>query len=310
MIYLFTLFFKNSMKSTPLPAGTLLLVAAIVMIWGSSFPIIKIVLQEIPPLTFRAVIAPFGIIVLVAIALISRKSVPRPQGQWKQLALTSIFNITGWFTLSALGISLMRSGHASIIAFTMPFWASLFSMWFIGETPTLRRILGLGLGLAGIAVLLLSKFSEIDFSPLGLLFMFGAAISWGIGTALQKKIAWKIPSLFVVLWQLVIGGLPIMVASFFFEAGKLEPISPQAFMLLLYILLVPILFNWYAWFKIVSILPVTVASVSTLMVPVIGVITSNLVLGESLGFYEFGALVLVCSGLALVLIPKKTNKFL
>jgi drug/metabolite transporter (DMT)-like permease len=60
---------------------------------------------------------------------------------------------------------------------------------------------------------------------------------------------------------------------------------------------------WFAWFKIVRLVPVSVSSVSVLMVPVVGVISGSLVLGEVIGWREVAALGLVCCALALVLIP-------
>ncbi|MBF0277877.1 MAG: DMT family transporter [SAR324 cluster bacterium] len=296
------------MNSNYIPPRILLLLSALIFVWGCSFPILKIGLREIPPLTFRASVVPFGILVLSVLALISRHSSILPRGQWRTLMLTSVFNVTGWFVLSAYGLSLLGSGHAIIIAYTMPLWASLFSMIFIGEEATVRRIAGLCFGLAGMAVLLSGKFGMINFSPMGLVCMFGAAISWGIGTVLQKRTTWNIHSLLVAQWQFVIGGLPIAVAALLFEVPDLQPVSWKAIAVVVYTLLFPLLFCWFAWFKIVSILPVTVASVSTMIIPVIGVITSNLILGEAIGKYEIGALCLVCTGLAFVLIPPGSKR--
>ena len=119
------------------------------------------------------------------------------------------FAILGWMVFSAYGVSLMPAGRASIIAFTMPLWATLAAAWVLGERITLVKVLGLILGLSGLGVLIGSDLIILQRAPVGALFMLLAAISWAIGTVLVKHIKWKLPTLSNIAWQLLLSAVPV-----------------------------------------------------------------------------------------------------
>ncbi len=205
-----------------------LMLAAVIVFWGTSWPILKIGLNEIPPFTYRGLIAPTAAVLLFGLGLVMKEKMIRPTGQWGALILASALNVTGWHVFSAFGIKLMGSGHASIIAFTMPLWAVLLSMIFIGERPTFRRIAGLVVGLAGLGVLLIGKFGVLEAAPLGVVFMLLSALCWGAGTVVQKRTDWKLPPFTLAGGQFLIGGLPIAIVALIVEAPDLEPVSAVA----------------------------------------------------------------------------------
>ena len=276
--------------------------------WGVSWPFLKIALTEIPPWTFRGLIAPAAAILVFGIGTLLKHDLGRPTGQWREIALAALLNITFWHVFSAFGIKLLGGGQASIIAYTMPLWAVLFSTWLIGETLTLARIAGLGAGMAGLAVLVSGEFGILASSPHGALFMLIAACAWGAGTTLQKKVKWKISPVSLVGWQLLIGGLPITITAFFIDAGSWEPVSTVAVWSTIFVLVYPIILCWFAWFTIVDQVPVAVSTVSILAVPALGVGSSVLVLGEAIGWREIASLLLICTAIALVLKPDKSAK--
>ncbi len=293
------------MKSDSLPPAGLVLLAALTLGWGTAWPFMKIALTEIPPWMFRGLIAPFAGLFLFSLAALMKEGVRLPNGQWRPLLVAALFNVTGWHVFSAQGLRLLESGHASIIAYTMPLWAVIFGVAFASERITLQRLAGLVLGLAGMAVLLSGEFGIFAISPLGTLFMFGSAISWGAGTVIQKRTVWQLPPLSLAGWQLLIGGLPITAVAIVVDVPHLEPVSAAAVWSTLYVLTIPVVFCQFAWFKIVGWVPISVASVSTQIIPVVAVISGAIVLGEVIGLREIGALVLVCAALALVLLPSR-----
>ena len=167
-----------------------LMLAMVIVFWGTSWPILKIGLNEIPPFTYRDLIAPTAAVLLFGLGLVMKEKMIRPTGQWGALILASALNVTGWHVFSAFGIKLMGSGHASIIAFTMPLWAVLLSMIFIGERPTFRRIAGLVVGLAGLGVLLIGKFGVLQAGAPGrrLHASVGAMLGGGNGGAKTHRL--------------------------------------------------------------------------------------------------------------------------
>ncbi|MEE2761483.1 MAG: DMT family transporter [Pseudomonadota bacterium] len=288
-----------------LSASGYVLVFLVIIGWGTSWPFLKIALSEIPPWTFRGLIAPTAAIFTFAIAIFMKQSIRIPRHQWRVMLFASALNITIWHILSAMAIRLMGSGQAAIIAYTMPLWASLLSMVFIGEQPTRRRILGLFSGLTGLAVLVSGELGVFAAAPLGTIFMLLAALSWGAGTVVQKRVHWEMPAAAVAGWQLLIGGFPVSIVALIVEAPHLQPVSAAAAWSTVFVLVYPIIFCWFAWFAIIRQVPVMVSTVSIMLVPVLGVIFGNLVLNEPIGWREVVSLTLVCGALGLVLTPPK-----
>ena len=204
---------------------------------------------------------------------------------------------------SAYGVSLMPAGRASIIAFTMPVWASLLGFFLIDEKIKRTTIAGLLLGFAGLAVLMGEDVQVLGTAPLGALFMLGAALSWAIGTVLFKKYKSAVPVSTLVGWQLAAAAVPITVVATFVEpVPDLTQLSAKAILALVYVFALPMVFCQWAFFKVVSIFPANIASMGTLAVPIVGVYSSALILGEPVGWRELIALLLICAALTCVLV--------
>ena len=295
------------MEKTGLTKTGFFLLIVIIFGWGTSGPFLKIGLDEIPPWTYRGLIAPTAALFIFSVGFISRQRMRVPAGQWKPLIVASLFNVMFWHIFSAWGIRLLASGQASIIAYTMPLWAVLFSMIINKESPTLQRIVGLGIGLLGLGTLTIGTLGIYELSPNGSIMMLIAAASWGIGTAIHKRVEWKMPAVALAGWQLLLGGLPITIIAIFVEhelwPTLISTVSVAAIFSTILVLVYPIIFCWFAWFRIVSEVPVSVSAVSIMLVPVIGVYSGHIILQEPIGLREILGLLLVCSSLALVLLP-------
>ena len=283
------------------------LLIAIIIGWGTSWPFLKISLSEIPPLTFRGLIAPTAAVFILLVGFLSRGKIKVPAGQWKPLIIASLFNVMIWHIFSAWGIRLLASGQASIIAYTMPLWAVLFSILINKDRPTTQRTVGLVAGLLGLGTLTIGDLGIYKIAPMGSTLMLIAAISWGMGTAIHKRVKWQMPAATLAGWQLLLGGLPITIIAIFLERdlwpAVINTISLEAILSTILILVYPIIFCWIAWFRIISELPVSISAVSIMLVPVIGVYSGHLILQEPVSLREIGGLLLVCSALALVLLP-------
>jgi drug/metabolite transporter (DMT)-like permease len=204
---------------------------------------------------------------------------------------------------SAYGVSQMPAGRASIIAFTMPLWATLIAAYVLGERITITKVAGLLLGLLGLGVLIGPDLLILKRAPVGAFFMLLAAISWAIGTVLLKKISWQLPTLSNIAWQLLLSSIPVtLVATWSEPLPDLTTLSVPAVIALIYLFLFPMSFCQWAYFKTVGLLPASIAAIGTLMVPVIGVYSSYLILDEQVGIADLLALLLVLSALVLVLL--------
>src|SRR4051812_25582202 len=153
--------------STEASRSGLLLVLLVAFAWGFNWPMLKIALAEMPPLHFRTWCVLGGAAGLFAIAAASGRRLGVPRGRWGRLLVVTAFNVTAWNVLVAYGVTLMESGRASILGFTMPVWGVLLGRWFFGEPLGARQVAALGLGLAGLLFLLGGEISVAGRSPLG-----------------------------------------------------------------------------------------------------------------------------------------------
>ncbi|MEL7469042.1 MAG: DMT family transporter [Pseudomonadota bacterium] len=290
-------------QSTHLPAIGFIMLASLGLFWGLNWPGMKIALGEITIWWFRAMSVAAGAVGLLGIAVLSGQRVWPARSEIRPLLICTVFNVLGWHLFTGYGVSLMPAGRASIIAFTMPVWAAILAVWLLGERMTAYKIFGLLLGVAGLAVLIGPDLAVFQQAPLGALFMLGAAITWAIGTVLFKKFQWISPVASLIGWQLAIGAV-IMVIG----AASLEPLpdpttwSIQVILALAYLFAVPMVYCQWAYFSVVRIFPAAIAAIGTLAVPVVGVFSSALLLGEAVGTAEILALVLIVSALLVVLV--------
>jgi drug/metabolite transporter (DMT)-like permease len=209
------------------------------------------------------------------------------------------------------GVQLLPAGRSAILAYTMPIWATLIAIIVLGERLNVRKIVGLVLGMLGMAVLLGDDLRHIRSTPTGALLILAAAMLWACGTVLLRR--WKppIPQNTLSGWMMLLGWLPLAFLAPFFDPhppSYLAHLSPMTWFAILYnVFLAGTLAHW-AWFTRARTLPVAVSSLSSLPVPVVGVFAGMLFLGERPGPSEFIALGLVLSSLFAVLWQPKAKE--
>jgi drug/metabolite transporter (DMT)-like permease len=157
-----------------------------------------------------------------------------------------------------------------------------------------------------LALLLGPDFQKVGAAPAGVLFMLGAAFCWAAGTVLVKFFRWHMPATLVMGWQLLIGGIPVVIGALWLDPlAALGGISWKAAATFVYLIAGPMIFCHWAFFVVVQLFPANVAALSTLSIPVIGVFSSALLLGEALSLSELIALCLVVVALALTSLGKR-----
>ena len=174
------------------------------------------------------------------------------------------------------------------------------------ERITSTRLLALGIGLGGLALLIWPEIEAVGATPLGAVFMLGAAVSWATGTVLIKRTGWNTPTTVLTGWQLLLGSIPVVMGALFLEPfGVSLNVSASAIFALTYIIFFPMIYCHWAYFTLVRIFPASIAAISTLAIPVVGVFSSTLILNESVGISEIVALLLVVTALSIVIFVEK-----
>jgi drug/metabolite transporter (DMT)-like permease len=288
-----------------LPRHLWWVLAALTFAWGFNWTALKVALSEVPPWTFRSLCLGLGSAVLFAALRAGGQPLAVPKGQWGRLAMLAILNITCWNMLVAFGLALIPSGRASILAYTMPVWAIPLSVWILGERITRRKVAGLALGITALALLLGENLVGLGAAPLGSLMVLGAAMTWALGTVLQKRFPVGMPLGPYTAWMLLLGGVPVFVGTLLLEDPRvLLGVSLPAALGVAYNVFIAFAFAHWAWIKIATSVPVSVFSISMLVIPVIGVLSGVLFLGERPSWREIAALLCVLAALATVIRPQ------
>lgn len=266
----------------------------------------KIIVSEVSVWEFRALSGiAAGLLLLglaIAVARSSGEAWKTPREQWLPLGLAALFNVTSWFILIGFGVSMMGAGHAVIMAFTMPLFAAAIGVIFLGEALTRRRLAALCLGAAGIGVLMSHDFSVIGAEPLGFaLILIGAAL-WAVGVLIQKHTPWRVGVLALGGWQLLLGSMPIFAVWLMLDEFAYGRAGAGVLWATVYLILIALVFCYFAWFSVVKIFPASVSAIGTLMVPIVGVACGVVLLGEPFGLRDLIALVLIVGAVALVLL--------
>jgi len=292
--------------ASPYPLRGYALLIGVAFGWGFNWPMMKIIVSEVSVWEFRAFSGVAAALLLLGLAVaVSRASGEAwkvPREQWLRLGLAALFNITSWFILIGFGVSMMGSGHAVVMAFTMPLFAAVLGVIFLGEAMTRRRLAALALGAAGIAVLMSHDFSVIGAEPLGFALTLCGAALWAVGVLIQKHTPWKIGLLALTGWQILLGTLPIAAVYLVLGEFAYDRASAEAWWATAYLILIALVFSYFAWFNVVQIFPAGVAAIGTLMTPIVGVVSGIVVLGEAFGLRDLVALVLIVGAVALVLL--------
>ncbi|MBI5321514.1 DMT family transporter [Bradyrhizobium sp.] len=269
--------------------------------WALNWPLMKLLLQQWPPLFARGLAGVLAAAILAALALARRERLAVPREAVPRLVFASFTNVFAWMGFGTMAMKYVTVGEGALIAYTMPIWAMLFAWPFLHVRPSLRDIAALVLGIAGVALLLGADGFALTAAKLtGIALALSCAVLFALGNVLNRE-ALPMPPLVVVAWQVGLGCLVMLVLGIAFEHPDYAAITPAGIACFVYMTLVPMGLCYLTWFETLRRLPATSASTGMLLVPVIGVVSAAFILGEPLGSRELAAMVLTLGGVTLAL---------
>jgi O-acetylserine/cysteine efflux transporter len=281
-----------------LPWPHLLLAVAVMAVWGTNFVVIKIALEHLPPLLLATLRFLF---VFLPLAFFLK----RPAVKWSNLAAYGVLIGAGQFGLLFLAMkSDITPGLASLIVQTQIFFTIAMSIRLAGERVRGYQIVALLIATAGLGLIFAR--SDGGATPLGIALVLLAAASWSGGNMVAKAgapgnmlayVVWaglfSVPPLFVL--SLVFEGWPAIVASVRnADAGTWAAVLWQS--------VGNTMFGYAAWGWLLARHPASLVTPMALLVPVFGMASSALVLGEPMPGWKLAATALVMGGLALNLL--------
>ncbi|HYR67011.1 MAG TPA: DMT family transporter [Reyranella sp.] len=281
----------------------LALLAALTLVWGTNWPLFKIALDELPVLTFRAVVLIIAILVLTTVLLMRGESFAVPKGKWPALIAASAMNLFIWNIATSLAVLYIPSGHASVLAYTMPLWVALPGFAVFGQRLTARLLLAIAIGAAAVVALMIPNFQSYARAPAGLFWGLFAGFCWAVGTFIVKRTAWPGMGLSLTFWQVAISLPPILLGALVIDGLPTHWPSTKALVATIYTGAVPMALGTAAWFALVKLLPAQVAALSSIAIPIVAIVSGVLLLDEPLSVLQAIAIASTVLSLWLALVP-------
>lgn len=278
-----------------MPVAHVLLTLMVVVIWGINFIFVKLSLQEISPLLLCALR-----FLLASVPAIFFTEFPK--APFKTVAAYGLIMFALQFGLLFVGMNIgMTAGMASLIMQVQVFFSLFFAAIVLGERPSTLQVTGAFVSFTGIVVVAMHFDSNV--SLLGFFAILAAASSWGIGNLITKKLH-KVNMMSLVIWGSFIACFPMVILSISLEgtesiAYTLEHLTWIGTGSLLYIAYASTWVGYGVWNWLLVRHPVSVVVPFTLLVPIIGLLTSVCFFDETFENWKAIAAFLVIGGLCL-----------
>ena len=281
----------------------LALLGALTLTWGTNWPLFRIALEELPVFTFRTLVLSSAVIMLTTILLIRRESFAVPKGKWPALILASAMNIGIWNIATSLAVLYIPSGHASVLAYTMPLWVAVLGFVVFGQKLTGRLLAAIAIGAGAVAALMIPNFQSYATAPAGLFWGLLAGFCWAIGTFVVKRTNWSGMGLSLTFWQVLITLPPIALGALVFDGLPTHWPSTKALAATIYTGAIPMALGTATWFMLVKLLPAQVAALSSIAIPIVAIVSGILLLNEPLSALQAVAIGSTVIALWLALVP-------
>ncbi|AHG21707.1 acetylserine transporter [Chania multitudinisentens RB-25] len=280
-----------------------LLALLVVIIWGMNFVIIKYGLQGMPPFLLAGL--RFSLVAFPAIFF-----VPRPKLPWKWLALYGLTMSFGQFAFLFYAINVgMLAGLASLVLQAQVFFTLLLGMLIFAERLRIHQVIGIVVATLGMLLLAQASLRSQGVStvPLaGLLLTLGAAFSWALGNLTNKKIMTLFPQqqiLPLVVWSALIPIVPFLACSALFDdrqqvLNSVLHLQLSSVGVLVYLSFAATLLGYSIWGNLLARYETWRVAPLALLVPLVGLVSAWLLMGEALSSWQLGGALLVLVGMA------------
>ncbi|RTZ43361.1 O-acetylserine/cysteine exporter [Candidimonas sp. SYP-B2681] len=279
-----------------MPVKDWLAAMVVIIAWGLNFVVIKQGLTEIPPLLLGAL--RFSLVAIPAVFFIKRPALP-----WRTIILygatISLGQFVFLFTAMYVG---MPAGLASLVLQAQAFFTVLMAALFLGERVRPHNVIGIAIGVLGLAFIAQGA-TPGSVPVLGLVLTLLAALSWAAGNIVTKGTG-SIDMLALVVWGALVPPLPFFLLSWIFEGpariqASLNDVTYVGVLAVFYLAIVATIVGYVLWGRLLSNHPASKVAPLSLLVPVVGLLSSAWFLNERLEPVQWLGGVVVMLGLTI-----------
>ena len=281
----------------------LILIILVTLTWGLNWPVMKMGVTGFPPLTFRAICLWIGVPILWLAMRVMRVPFYVARKDYRELLWLAVTNMFVWHVLIILAISLLSSGRAAILGYTMPVFSALLGAVFFGVRLRPLQLLGVGAAALGVSLLLFNELTHFAGQPLGVLMALIAAAVWALGVQKLRTTTIVASTLTLSFWMTFMAAVVLTVMCIAFEGHQWRMPQARNWVAIVYNGVLIFGFTHAAWFSLARGLPPVASTLSTMMIPVLGVFLGALWLGEVLHWQDWAAVGLMVVAISTVLVP-------
>lgn len=279
-----------------------LLLGLVIVLWGINWPIMKFGLHYMPPLWFALARTILGMLTLVLL-LLARGALQVPsRGDLPIVLSVGVVQVGAFLALTHVALLYVDSGRSAILAYTTPLWVAPLAAVFLGERLGTLRLLAVGAGLAGVAVLfnpLAVDYHNHD-AMLGNGMLLAAAFLWALTIVHVRGHRWQATALQLMPWQLLLGAAVLLPLALWIEPWPKVVWGWPLALVLAYNGPVASAFCYSAFVTVNRAFQPTTTAVGSLGVPVVGVLAAAVALGEPLTAAKLAGLALIATGVVLL----------
>lgn len=281
---------------------TLSLIILLTLIWGSTFPPIKIIMKVLPPFLVAGSRFLLASIFLIPVVLWRGLEIPRRREELLSIIAFGFVQTTLMYAIFFWGIQYTSGGRAALLLNTHPFIVATLAHFYLPDDRISKgKVLGLTLGMAGMVFVASDRLKGgIEGSLIGDLAMVASAACWAISTILAKKISKRMDVLILTTGQMLSGSILLLALGLLLERNRPFEISMVVALSYVYMVLISTSFAFFLWFYLLEKNAASKLSVFLFLIPVFGVISSHLVLGEGITSNLVWGVLLIGAGIVLV----------
>ena len=268
-------------------------------LWGIGFVITKPAMEQFPPMLINGLRWSLTGLLLVW-------WFPIPKNFLKQLLVISFIGCTVQYSLTFSGLNIIDASSAVLfVQLEVPF-GLLVAFFWLKERPSFKNILGLIISFVGLVIL--AGAPNLEGKYIGVILVVSGAFTWSVGQVFVKPISEKLNGVVITAWFGVLAGPQLILASQLIEGNVINNILSadySAWLIVLYLALLMNILGYSIWYHVLGLFPVNKILPIMLLLPVTGVITAIVFLGERPTLKVFIGGIIILVGVGIILFTKK-----
>lgn len=276
------------------------------LIWGATWLFIKIGLADVPPFTFVAIRFFIAAVPLFVLLRVRRTPLPRKMSDWVLTVSTGVLGFAIGYGLVYWGEQHISAGLTAILFTTYPLFGLVFAHFMVpGEPITMRRLVGVVVGIAGVALIFGEQLTlGSALAVLGSLAVVVSAACAALSSVLIKARGGHLDPAFLTVAQILTGAVPLLVVGLLLEGSPFDlHWTPMALVSLAYLAFFGSSLAFVIWYWLIRAIKVTTAQLLPFVNTLVAVVLGAVVLDEELGWRALAGGAAILLGLAVALVP-------